>query len=109
MTHELELSLQFAGMGSPSGHRRAVTLARARRWVGLALAGPAEIAVRIVGQAEGRALNRQFRGKDYATNVLTFAYGEAVSYTHLDVYKRQDRLRNSLIRMSFGVAVAMSR
>lgn len=77
MTHELELSLQFAGVGSPSGHRRAVTLARARRWVGLALAGPAEIAVRIVGQAEGRALNRQFRGKDYATNVLTFNYARA--------------------------------
>ncbi|MEY3488529.1 MAG: hypothetical protein RL655_97, partial [Pseudomonadota bacterium] len=27
-----------------------------------------------VGGAEGRTLNREFRGKDYATNVLTFAY-----------------------------------
>jgi probable rRNA maturation factor len=35
---------------------------------------PGELAVRIVGEAEGRALNRQYRGKDYATNVLTFDY-----------------------------------
>lgn len=34
------------------------------------------MALRIVDEAEGRALNRDFRGKDYATNVLTFAYGE---------------------------------
>ena len=40
----------------------------------MALAQPAEIAVRIVGSDEGRALNRQYRGKDYATNVLTFDY-----------------------------------
>ena len=30
--------------------------------------------MRIVGADEGRALNREFRGKDYATNVLTFDY-----------------------------------
>ncbi len=35
---------------------------------------PAEIAVRVVGEAEGRALNAQYRGKDYPTNVLTFDY-----------------------------------
>ena len=35
---------------------------------------PAEITVRIVGEDEGRALNREYRGKDYATNVLTFDY-----------------------------------
>jgi probable rRNA maturation factor len=34
----------------------------------------AEITVRLVGQKEGRQINREFRGKDYATNVLTFAY-----------------------------------
>ena len=32
--------------------------------------------MRLVGEAEGRELNRNYRGKDYATNVLTFAYGE---------------------------------
>lgn len=48
-----------------------------RRWVAAALQGarrrkPAEIAIRIVDVAEGQALNRQYRGKDYATNVLSF-------------------------------------
>lgn len=48
-----------------------------RRWVAAALLGarrrkPAEVAIRVVDAAEGRALNRQYRGKDYATNVLSF-------------------------------------
>jgi probable rRNA maturation factor len=48
-----------------------------RRWVDAALAGarrrkPAELAIRIVGTREGRTLNRDYRGKDYATNVLSF-------------------------------------
>ncbi len=46
-----------------------------RRWVGVALAGrirEADLAIRIVGEDEGRALNRHYRGKDYATNVLSF-------------------------------------
>ena len=34
----------------------------------------AEITVRVVESKEGRALNQQYRGKDYATNVLTFNY-----------------------------------
>ena len=33
--------------------------------------------IRFVGTAEGRALNRQYRGRDYATNVLTFVYDDA--------------------------------
>lgn len=47
------------------------------RWVGAALAdaaAPAELTLRYVDEPEGRALNHQFRGKDYATNVLTFDY-----------------------------------
>ena len=46
-----------------------------RRWVAAALAGrirEADLAVRIVGNKEGRALNHHYRGKDYATNVLSF-------------------------------------
>jgi probable rRNA maturation factor len=39
-----------------------------------ALAAPGEITVRIVDTDEGQRLNREFRGKDYATNVLTFDY-----------------------------------
>jgi len=37
-------------------------------------AGALPVTIRVVGQREGRRLNRQFRRKDYATNVLSFAY-----------------------------------
>jgi probable rRNA maturation factor len=45
-----------------------------RRWALAALAHDAALTLRLVGKAEGRRLNAGFRGKDYATNVLTFAY-----------------------------------
>ena len=48
-----------------------------RKWVKAALVHDAEIALRIVDEAEGRRLNRDFRNKDYATNVLTFVYDDA--------------------------------
>jgi probable rRNA maturation factor len=66
----LTLSLQFA---DPS-HRAQLPRHKVARWIRAALAAPAEITVRIVGVDEGRALNRDYRGKDYATNVLTFDY-----------------------------------
>lgn len=47
-----------------------------KRWVKAALEQPAEMTLRVVNAAEGRKLNREFRGKDYATNVLTFVYHE---------------------------------
>jgi probable rRNA maturation factor len=46
-----------------------------RRWVAAALEGrirEADLAIRIVDSKEGRAMNRHYRGKDYATNVLSF-------------------------------------
>jgi probable rRNA maturation factor len=46
-----------------------------RKWVAAALAGrirEADLAIRIVGSKEGRSLNHHYRGKDYATNVLSF-------------------------------------
>ena len=49
--------------------------ARLRAWARAALAGPAAVTVRYVSGAEARRLNRDYRGKDYATNVLTFIYG----------------------------------
>jgi probable rRNA maturation factor len=74
MTPALELSLQFGTFAGAAAHRQVVTTARVRKWVAMALVRPAEIAVRIVGSEEGQSLNRQYRGKDYATNVLTFDY-----------------------------------
>ena len=47
---------------------------RLRRWARAALTGTATITVRYVGESEGRRLNRDYRDKDYATNVLSFAY-----------------------------------
>lgn len=52
-----------------------VDRAQLRRWVQAALEAEAQITLRLVGRREGRALNRAWRAKDYATNVLTFAYG----------------------------------
>jgi probable rRNA maturation factor len=74
MTPALELSLQFGASPAAAKHRAVLTTARVRKWIAMALARPAQIAVRIVGAEEGQALNRQYRGKDYATNVLTFDY-----------------------------------
>ncbi len=49
--------------------------AKLRRWVRAAASAPSDVTLRIVGAAEGRRLNRTFRGRDYATDVLTFVYG----------------------------------
>src|SRR5512147_477737 len=65
---ELSLSLQFAD----ASHRALLPRHKVSRWMRAALEVPGEIAVRIVDADEGRSLNRDYRGKDYATNVLTF-------------------------------------
>jgi probable rRNA maturation factor len=69
----LSLSLQFAD----ASHRAQLPRHKVIRWVRAALESPGEITVRIVDAEEGQALNRDFRGKDYATNVLTFDYSHA--------------------------------
>lgn len=74
MTPALDLSLQFGVFPGAAAHRQVLRTARVRKWMAMALVRPAEIAVRIVGSEEGRSLNRQYRDKDYATNVLTFHY-----------------------------------
>ncbi len=66
----LSLSLQFAD----PRHRAHLQRHKVARWVRAALEAPAEITVRIVDAEEGQTLNRDFRQKDYATNVLTFDY-----------------------------------
>ena len=70
----LSLSLQFARFDGAFDHRAALPRHKVARWIRHALALPAEITVRIVGEDEGRQLNRDYRKKDYATNVLTFDY-----------------------------------
>jgi probable rRNA maturation factor len=68
----LRLSLQQPD----ARHRAQLPRHRVARWLRAALQGPAELTVRIVGEAEGRALNLDYRGRDYATNVLTFNYAQ---------------------------------
>jgi len=70
MKPELQLSLQFAD----ATHREHLPRHRVQRWIRAALQRPGQITVRIVNAEEGRALNRDYRSKDYATNVLTFDY-----------------------------------
>lgn len=70
MKPTLSLSLQFAD----KRHRELLPRHKVARWIKAALEGDAEIAVRLVDAEEGQALNRDFRQKDYATNVLTFDY-----------------------------------
>jgi probable rRNA maturation factor len=67
---ELQLSLQFAD----ARHRALLPRHRVVRWIRRALAAPAQITVRIVGEDEGLALNRDYRQQAHATNVLTFDY-----------------------------------
>jgi len=73
---------------TPTRRRNSVTvqyaIARAgvpapaalRRWA-YAAARDLSLTVRVVGRAEGRSLNRRFRRRDYATNVLSFPYSRA--------------------------------
>jgi len=68
---KLDLTLQKA-LESPGLPRKS----EVRRWLLAALAQDAQITVRLVGTAEGRKLNRAFRDREYATNVLSFGYGE---------------------------------
>ena len=65
----LSLSVQYAtkAQGLP-------TRTEVRKWVRATHPGAAELTVRFVDAEEGRSLNAQYRGKNYATNVLTFAY-----------------------------------
>lgn len=79
MKPELSLSVQYGV------EEARLPRWRLRRWAeralgaafedGLVEFSAAELSLRLVGAAEGRRLNRDFRGRDYATNVLTFEYG----------------------------------
>jgi probable rRNA maturation factor len=68
----LNLSIQI---GARSGECPA-DRAQLRRWVRSALFADADLTLRFVGTTESRQLNAQFRGRDYATNVLTFNYSD---------------------------------
>lgn len=66
---EFSLSVQYAARPADVPNR-----AQFRAWASAALEGDAAVTIRIVDEEEGRILNHDYRGKDYATNVLTFVY-----------------------------------
>ncbi|GAB4213160.1 MAG: hypothetical protein Fur007_06780 [Rhodoferax sp.] len=79
---DLTLSLQVARFADAPALRALLTRAKVRRWITAAMASDpdvqaAEFTVRVVDAPEGQALNRDYRHKDYATNVLTFDYSQA--------------------------------
>jgi probable rRNA maturation factor len=66
----LELALQYAAPRRGLPARASIVT-----WLRAALERAARVTVRFVGAREGRSLNREYRRRDYATNVLTFCYG----------------------------------
>ena len=74
MLPELTLSLQFGKFKDVEKHRAALPRHKVARWIRNTLEVDGEITVRIVDAEEGQTLNREYRKKDYATNVLTFDY-----------------------------------
>ncbi len=74
MLPELTLSLQFGKIEDADKHRAALARHKVTRWIRNTLEVDGEITVRIVDALEGQTLNRDYRQKDYATNVLTFDY-----------------------------------
>lgn len=66
---KLSLTVQYVIPALP-------TRAQWRRWIKAALQRDVSMTLRIVDQTEGRELNKAYRGRDYATNVLTFVYDD---------------------------------
>ena len=74
MSKQLKLALQVASEASGLPSKAAL-----KTWAAAALrpsVKQAEVTVRIVDAEEGQSLNREYRGKDYATNVLTFTFDD---------------------------------
>jgi len=67
----LSLSVQYAAAGDDLPPRPPL-----RRWIAAALEGDATVTLRFVDTAEARALNRNYRRRDKATNVLAFVYDD---------------------------------
>ncbi len=72
MAKKITLDVEFERTDDTA--KRLPTRADMRAWMTAALSVPAAFCVRFVGEEEGRELNKTYRSKDYATNVLTFDY-----------------------------------
>ncbi len=93
------LALSIQGQEKFTGLPARSTLVR---WIGAAIERDSHLTLRFVGVSEGRRLNRDYRGKDYATDVLTFGYSiepivRADIVICVPVVKREARLRRKPI------------
>jgi probable rRNA maturation factor len=100
--NKLSLSVQYPDPRL----KETVPRPQLRRWVQAALLAPAEFTIRFVDAEEGRTLNRDYRGKDYATNVLTFAYteDEASEVTQADIILCTEVLQREATEQNKSVA-----
>ena len=100
--NKLSLSVQYADPRL----KETIPRGRVRRWAQSALLGPAELTIRFVDAEEGQNLNRDYRGKDYATNVLTFAYTEESEseVTHADIVLCTDVLQREAAEQKISTA-----
>jgi probable rRNA maturation factor len=71
--------------------------AQLRRWISAALKRDARITLRIVDEPEGRKLNKDYRGRDYATNVLTFVYDDMQIPSALPVASEESFLSGDVV------------
>jgi probable rRNA maturation factor len=97
-----EIHLSLSVQTGDSAGVWPVDRSQLRRWVKAALQADAQLTLRLVGRREGRTLNLTWRGKDYATNVLTFAYGgeplQADIVLCLPVLKSEARTQRKSLR-----------
>jgi len=104
--NKLSLSVQYPDPRLKTELPRALL----RRWVQAALLAPAELTIRFVDAEEGQALNRDYRAKDYPTNVLTFAYsadenmGEGGDLTQADIILCTDVLQREAKEQGISLA-----
>jgi probable rRNA maturation factor len=75
-SHVLHLELQFSNQTLETKWATIFSLKLIRPWVKAALQQPAQVVVRLVGSAESKRLNYQYRAQNHATNILTFSLSE---------------------------------
>ena len=99
----LALSLQFDRSAFAKAHRTLLSRSFVRRCLRAALQMPAEITVRVVGAEAARTLNREYRQKDYATNVLTFDYSHAPE-VHADLVMCADVIQAEALALGISLS-----
>ena len=82
-SHLLNLELQYSNQALETKWSTIFSLKLIRPWIKAALQQPAQVVVRLVGSAESKRLNYQYRAQNHATNILTFSLSENTPSTEL--------------------------